>query len=175
MAWTRRLEYFVDPWIVFFRFTPALALLPLYVGWFGLGETSRVLLVATGVAVITLHGAYEGVRAIPPVYLDAAAALGAPRGMTLRRIVLPAALPHIMSSLRIATAIAWVTVVVAELIKPTMPSLGYLLALAGAYPRVPTMLIATGTIGALVLCSDSLALALYNRSTRWRRRRRAEP
>ena len=88
----------------------------------------------------------------------------------LRRIVLPAALQRIVSSLRIAIMLAWVTVVVAELIQPTMPSLGYLLALAGAYPRVPTIVVALGAIAILVLVSDALVLAGYRRATRWMKR-----
>ena len=168
-AWTARLQPVVEPWIVFFRFTPALALLPLYVLWFGLGEASKILLIATGVAVVTLHGAFEGVRSVPPVYLDAAAALGAAGWLVLRRIVVPAALAHMVASLRIAIALGWVTLMAAELIKPTMPSLGYLLALAGAYPRVPTVMIALGAIGVLVLGSDALALALYTWCAPWRR------
>lgn len=173
MAWATRFGYLAEPWVVLFRFTPALALLPLYVLWFGLGEASKVLLIASGVAIVTLQGAFEGVRGVPRVYLEAAAALGASRRDVLRRIVLPAALPHGVSSLRIATALAWVTIVAAEMIKPTMPSLGYLLALSGAYPRVPTLVVALATIGALVLASDAIAVAAYQRATRWMRRRGA--
>lgn len=167
-AW---LESVLDPWVAFLRFTPALALLPLYVLWFGFGEGPKILLIATAVAVVSLQGAYEGVRNIPRVYLDVAATLGAPRGLVLRRIVLPAALPRIVSSLRIAVMLAWTTVVVAELIQPSMPSLGYLLALAGAYPRVPTIVVALGTIAVLVLISDTLTLAGYRGATRWMKRR----
>lgn len=171
MGWAARFADLVEPWVVLFRFTPALALLPLYVLWFGLGEAPKILLIATGVAVVTLHGACEGVRGLPRVYLDAAAALGAPAPMLLRRVLVPAALPHIVASLRIATALAWVTIVVAELIRPTMPSLGYLLALSGAYPRVPAIVIAILAIGLLVLASDLLAVAAYHRATGWMRRR----
>lgn len=172
-ARARSLEHVADPWVAFFRFTPALALLPLYVLWFGSGEIAKILLVASGVAIITLHGAFAGVRGVPSVYLDAATSLGAGRRQTLGRIILPAALPQVVASLRIATALAWVTIVVAELIDPTMPSLGYLLALSGAYPRVPTMVIAIATIGVVVLVSDSVLVAAYHRSTRWMRRRDA--
>lgn len=170
-AWAARFGSIMEPWIVFFRFTPALALLPLYVLWFGAGEVSRILLIATGVAVVTLQGAVEGVRAVPRVYLDAARSLGAPRRAVFRRIVMPAALPHIAASVRIATGLAWVTIVVAELVRPTMPSLGYLLALSGAYPRVQQIVLALATIGALVLISDTIALGLYHRATDWMRRR----
>lgn len=62
------------------------------------------------------------------------------------------------------------TIVVAELIDARMPSLGYLLALAGAYPRVPTMLIGIATVGVLVLVFDLLALLLHSRATRWMER-----
>lgn len=165
------MEYLVDPWVTFFRFTPALALLPLYVLWFGFGEVSKILLIATGVTVVTLLGAYQGVRTTPHIYLQAAASLGASKRMILQRIILPAALPQIFSSVRIAVALAWVTIVVAELINPKMPSLGYLLALAGAYPRVATMLVGVATIGFLVLIFDMIALGLYNKATRWMRRK----
>ena len=165
-----RAEDLARPLVNFFQFTPALALLPLYVLWFGYGEGSKVLLIATNVAVVALLGAHQGVRGVPRVYLDAAASLGASPGFAFRKIVLPAALPHIFGSLRIALGLAWVTIVVAELIDARMPSLGYLLTLAGAYPRVPTMLVGIATIGALVLLFDLLALAMHAKATRWMRR-----
>jgi ABC-type nitrate/sulfonate/bicarbonate transport system permease component len=166
-GWAARAEFVADPWVAFFRFTPALALLPLYVVWFGYGEASKVLLIATSVAVITLLGAHQGVRGVPRVYLDAAASLGAGGWLRFRKIVLPAAFPAIFSSLRIAAGLAWVTIVVAELIDARMPSLGYLLALAGAYPRVPQMLLGIATVGALVLVFDAAALLAHARATRW--------
>jgi ABC-type nitrate/sulfonate/bicarbonate transport system permease component len=165
-----RLDALADPWLTFFRFTPALALLPLYVIWFGYGESSKVLLIATNVAVITLLGAHQGVRGVPRVYLDAAAALGADRWLQFRKVILPAAFPAILTSIRVATGLAWVTIVVAELINAQMPSLGYLLALAGAYPRVPNMMIGLATVGALVLAFDLVALLLHAWGTRWMER-----
>lgn len=169
-GWWARLEHLAEPWVTFLRFTPALALLPLYVVWFGFGEAPKVLLIATGVSVVTLLGAHQGVRGVGQVHLDAAASLGASRWFAFRRVALPLAFPAIFASFRVAVALAWVTIVVAELIDPKMPSLGYLLALSGAYPRVPQMLIAIGTVGVLVLAFDLLALLLHARATRWMRR-----
>ena len=126
--------------------------------------------VATSVAVVALLGAHQGVRSVPRVYLEAAAALGGSPRFIFRQVVLPAALPHIFGSLRIGLGLAWVTIVVAELIDARMPSLGYLLTLAGAYPRVPTMVVGIATIGALVLLFDLLALSMHARATRWMRR-----
>ena len=169
-GWAARVEYLADPWVTFFRFTPALALLPLYVVCFGYGETSKVLLIATSVAAITLLGAHQGVRGVPRVYLDAAASLGAGGWLRFKKVVLPVAFPSIFASVRIAAGLAWVTIVVAELIDARMPSLGYLLALSGAYPRVPQMLIGVATVGALVLLFDLAALLLHARATRWMQR-----
>jgi len=90
--------------------------------------------------------------------------------LRFRKVILPAAFPAIFGSLRVAAGLAWVTIVVAELIDARMPSLGYLLALSGAYPRVPTMLVAIATVGALVLLFDGAALLLHAHATRWMRR-----
>jgi sulfonate transport system permease protein len=165
-----RLESLAGPWVTFFRFTPALALLPLYVVWFGYGEASKILLIATNVSIVALLGAHQGVRSVPRACLDAAASLGASPVLVFRKVILPAALPRIFASLRIGIGLAWVTIVVAELIDARMPSLGYLLTLAGAYPRVPTMVIAIATIGALVLACDLLVLSAHASATRWMRR-----
>jgi sulfonate transport system permease protein len=169
-GWAARVEWLADPWVTLFRFTPALALLPLFVAWFGYGELPKVLLIASGVAVVMLLGTHQAVRAIPRVYLDAARSLGSSRRLVFRRVVLPFVVPHALASLRVAVALAWVTIVVAELIDARMPSLGYLLALSGAYPRVPQMLIGLATVGLLVLVFDLLTLLLYRRATRWMKR-----
>jgi ABC-type nitrate/sulfonate/bicarbonate transport system permease component len=171
MAWARHVDDVLSPWVTLVRYTPALALLPLYVLWFGLGETSKVLLVATAVSPVMLLGAYQGVRAIPHVYLDAATLLGASGGVILRRVVLPGALPTIVASFRIALGLAWVTIVAAELVAPTIPSLGYLLAVAAAFPRVPTIVVGIATIGGLVLLSDAVTLSVYRVATQWMPRR----
>jgi ABC-type nitrate/sulfonate/bicarbonate transport system permease component len=171
MAKARHIDDVLSPWVTLVRYTPALALLPLYVLWFGLGETSKVLLVATAVSPVMLLGAYQGVRAIPRVYLDAATLLGASAGMVLRRVVLPGALPTIVASFRIALGLAWVTIVAAELVAPTIPSLGYLLAVAAAFPRVPTIVVGIVTIGGLVLLSDAVTLGFYRVATEWMPRR----
>ena len=90
--------------------------------------------------------------------------------LRFRKVVLPAAFPSIFASVRIAAGLAWVTIVVAELIDAKMPSLGYLLALAGAYPRVPQMLLALAAVGIMVFLFDLAALLCHARATRWMER-----
>ena len=171
MAWMTHVDDILTPWVTLVRYTPALALRPLYVLWFGLGETSRVLLVATAVSPVMVLGVYQGVRTLPRVYLDAATLMGAPGPMILARVVLPGAFPYILTSFRIAVGLAWVTIVAAELVAPTIPSLGYLLAVAAAFPRVPTIIVGVATIGGLVLLSDAITLGFYRAATQWMPRR----
>ncbi|MDR7555555.1 MAG: ABC transporter permease subunit [Armatimonadota bacterium] len=161
------------PWVTLVRFAAALALLPLYVLWFGVGELARILLITTGVGAVVSLGVLQGASGVPRVYLEAAAVLGLPRAMTWRRVVLPCALPEIFSSVRIGVALAWTTMVVAELIDPHSPSLGYLLTLAATYPRVSTIVIGIVAIGLVVLASDRLLLAVHGRATGWMARREA--
>ncbi len=114
----------LGPWVGFFQFTSPLALLPLYVLWFGAGEVARVLLVATVVGVTVFVGALEGASLLPARYLEAAAVLGLSRRAILRKVVVPYATPYVLASFRVAVALAWTGVVVAEVI-------------ASAEPRVP--------------------------------------
>src|SRR5262249_2894379 len=118
---SRRIEDLAEPWVTFLRFTPALALLPLYVVWFGYGEPSKVLLIATNVAVVTLLGAHQGVRGVPRVYLDSAASLGAGSWLRFRKVVLPAAFPSIFASVRIPAGLALVVLSIAQFIPPKLP------------------------------------------------------
>jgi NitT/TauT family transport system permease protein len=161
------LGHTLAPWVALLRYTPAIALLPLLVLWLGAGEAATILLIAAAVAVVTREGAAAGVNGVAPVHLDVAAALGASQALVWRRVVLPAALPRLLASVRVAVGLAWVTAVAAELITLQTPSLGSLLAISGAGVRVPTILVALATVGLLALGSDALARAAYRRGTRW--------
>lgn len=169
MGWARRCEYLLDPLVQFVKFTPALAWLPLYILWFGMGQASMVMLIATGVAVVTLTSAYHGVRDIPQVHLRAARMLGAGRGLILRRVVLPAALPHCFDGLRVAIAVSWAIIVAAELIGA--PSgLGILLVSAREYLNVALVLVVIAHIGLLAFVMDLLGKAVHARATHWMKR-----
>lgn len=172
MGWARRCEYILEPLVQVVRFTPALAWLPLYMIWFGTGQTSMVMLIATGVAVVTLTATYHGVRDVPEVYLKAARVLGAGRFLLLRRVVLPAALPQVFDGLRVAVAVAWAIIVAAELIGA--PSgLGALLVNAREYLNIPLVLVVIVHIGILAYLMDLIGRALHRRATAWMRRREA--
>ena len=104
----------LDPLIELYRPVPPLAYLPLMVIWFGIGETSKILLIYLAIfAPVTLSTA--GVKNTQQVRIRAAQALGATRGQ-LRFVILPGALPEILTGLRIGLGVGWSTLVAAELI-----------------------------------------------------------
>jgi ABC-type nitrate/sulfonate/bicarbonate transport system permease component len=170
MGWSRRADHVLDPLVQLVRFTPALAWLPLYMVWFGTGQVSMVLLIATGVAVVTLTTAYHAVRDIPLAYLRAARVLGARGPLLVRRVLLPAALPQLFDGLRVAIAVGWAIIVAAELVG-ARSGLGYLLVNAREYLNIPLVFVVLAHIGLLAFLMDLAGRRLHARATRWMRRR----
>ncbi|HZU15129.1 MAG TPA: ABC transporter permease, partial [Candidatus Dormibacteraeota bacterium] len=105
-----------DPYVEFFRFIPPIAFVSLAIIWFGIGETSKVVLIFyTTVFIITLN-TVAGVLAVEEVKLRAAAALGANRLQTLSRVVFPATVPYLVTGSRLAMGNSFLTIVSAEII-----------------------------------------------------------
>nr|WP_321328924.1 taurine ABC transporter permease TauC [Alcaligenes faecalis] len=122
----------LDPLIEFYRPIPPLAYLPLIVIWFGIGELSKVLLIYLAIfAPITIATA-GGVRNVDPVKLRAAQSLGATRAQLLRYIIIPSALPDILTGLRIGLGVGWSTLVASELVAATR-GLGFMVQSAGQF------------------------------------------
>lgn len=95
---------------------PKIALLPLFILWLGIGETSKISLIALGVFFPVALNAYAGARNTSPLLLKVAASFGARPLFLLTRVILPAALPMIFAGLRIAAATALLLLVAAEMI-----------------------------------------------------------
>lgn len=152
------------------KFTPALAWLPLYMIWFGTGQTSMVMLIATGVTVVMLTATYHGVRDIADVYHKAARMLGVGPWLLARRVIVPAALPQVFDGLRVAIAVSWAIIVAAELIGAPA-GLGYLLVTAREYLNIPLVLVIVCHIGVLAFVMDLVLMVIHRRATRWMKRR----
>ena len=107
MAYSRFFLEAVGPILEFTRPIPVFALIPLFLLWFGVGIVPQILLVALGVAVILGVSTYEAVRNIPPIYIRAAANLGADKSTIFRTVVVPYIIPHIVGAVRVAAAASW--------------------------------------------------------------------
>jgi len=121
-----------DPLIEFYRPVPPLAYLPLIVIWFGIGELAKVLLIHLAIFAPIAIATANGVRNVDPVRLRAAQSLGATRAQLLRHVILPNALPDILTGIRIGLGVGWSTLVASELVAATR-GLGFMVQSAGQF------------------------------------------
>ena len=122
----------LDPIIELYRPVPPLAYLPLMVIWFGIGETSKILLIYLAIFAPVAMSALAGVKSVQQVRIRAAQSLGASRAQVLWFVILPGALPEILTGLRIGLGVGWSTLVAAELIAATR-GLGFMVQSAGEF------------------------------------------
>ncbi|HAX1856870.1 TPA: taurine ABC transporter permease TauC, partial [Escherichia coli] len=122
----------LDPIIELYRPVPPLAYLPLMVIWFGIGETSKILLIYLAIFAPVAMSALAGVKSVQQVRIRAAQSLGASRAQVLWFVILPGALPEILTGLRIGLGGGWSTLVAAELIAATR-GLGFMVQSAGEF------------------------------------------
>ncbi len=154
----------LDPLIELYRPVPPLAYLPLMVIWFGIGETSKILLIYLAIFAPVTLSTLAGVKNTQQVRIRAAQALGATRWQLLRFVILPGALPEILTGLRIGLGVGWSTLVAAELIAATR-GLGFMVQSAGEFLATDVVLAGIAVI-ALIAFSLELGLrALQRRLT----------
>lgn len=127
---SRVAEGALDPLISLLYPIPKIAVLPLFVLWLGIGEASKVAIIATGVFFPVAINTIAGVRQTSPLLIRAALSLGANRRQVVTKVVLPSALPVIFSGLRLGTGMALLLVVSAEMVAATT-GLGFLILNAG--------------------------------------------
>ena len=153
-----------DPYVQFFRFVPSLAWLTPVVIWFGIGETSKVLIIVYTTIFIVLINTMVGVSHIAPNKLRAAACLGATPFKAFIFVTLPATLPFILTGMRLAMGNSFATVVSAEMIAADS-GLGYLIFNSRLWMATDKIFIGIVCLGALGLIDRSL-LPLSHRPLR---------
>ncbi|MEI9412967.1 ABC transporter permease subunit [Mesorhizobium salmacidum] len=121
-----------DPLLEFLRPIPPLAYLPLVIIWFGIGEPSKILVIAIAMLAPVALSTASGVRGVSQERVNAARSLGATRVQVVRHVILPSALPSILTGLRIALGAGWSTLVAAELVAATR-GLGFMIQSAAQF------------------------------------------
>ena len=147
----------LEPVIEFYRPIPPLAYLPLIVIWFGIGELSKVLLITLAVFAPIAIATAAGVRSVDPDRVNAARSLGATRGQVVRLVVLPSALPDILTGIRIGLGAGWSTLVAAELVAATR-GLGFMVQSAAQFLVTDVVV-----LGILVIAAVAFALEILVR------------
>ncbi|MEK3838346.1 ABC transporter permease [Paenibacillus sp. FSL R7-0128] len=112
----RSAAYLLDPSVQILRLVPHLAIAPLIILWFGFGEISKVVIIMSGSFFPLYVNTFMGIRGVDNKLFEVARVLGFSPLQKVRRLILPAALPGILLGLRLSMAVAWIGLVVAELI-----------------------------------------------------------
>jgi ABC-type nitrate/sulfonate/bicarbonate transport system permease component len=162
MTESRLIFRVVDPFLQFLRPIPPLAYIPLFVIWFGIGELPKILLILVAAAPVTIINTISGVRSTPQQRIEIAKNLGANRFQVLYRVVLPSALPEILTGMRVAIGVAWSTLVAAELIA-AKSGLGWLVEEAGTELQTPIVITGILSIGLVGYLMD-LSIRLLERA-----------
>ncbi|KAF1018915.1 MAG: putative aliphatic sulfonates transport permease protein SsuC [Paracidovorax wautersii] len=158
-----------DPPIEFYRPLPPLAYLPLVVIWFGIDETSKIILIYLACFAPIALAAKAGVRGASIEQLNAAASLGATRWQLIRHVVVPAALPDILVGLRIAIGFGWTTLVAAEMVAATV-GLGQMVLNASNFLRTDVVVMGIIVIGGVAWSFDLLMRWAEARLVPWKGR-----
>ena len=142
-----------DPLVEFYRPLPPLAYLPLVVIWMGIGESSKVLLIYLAMFAPLALSARAGVKSVAIEQIHAAYSMGASRGQVLRYVIMPAALPEILTGMRIAIGFSWTTLVAAEMVAATA-GLGFMVLTASKFMATDVVIMGILVIGVLALLFD---------------------
>lgn len=149
------------------RTVPFTALTPLFILWFGLGETPKVMLVVVAVIVPVYLNTVGGVRGVDPKLLEVATVYKLSALQTARRVLLPGALGPVLTGLRFALGVAWVAVIIAESVNADS-GIGYLLTNARTYSRTDVVMVCIAVYAILGLLTDACVRLLEARLLRWR-------
>jgi ABC-type nitrate/sulfonate/bicarbonate transport system permease component len=164
---SRLVEDTLEPVIELLRPVPPLALLPMIILWFGIGEASKVFFIAYSCFFVIFTTVVVGVRNIDPILLRAGQSLGLGPLQLYRHVILQAVLPDIMLGLRLGLSVGFLVIVASEFIAADT-GLGYLINYSRTWFRVSDMLVGAITIGLLGVVSNYLLVALEKRMFRWR-------
>ncbi|GAA2585620.1 MULTISPECIES: ABC transporter permease [Streptomyces] len=161
-------EALIDGPVQIKRSIPSLALIPLLILWFGIGETMKVVTIALGVLVPVYIHTHNGLRTIDSRYAELAATVRLGRFAFVRHVVLPGALPGFLLGMRFAVTSAWLALVVVEQVNATS-GIGYMMELARTYGQTDVIIVGLVVYGLLGLVSDALVRLVERRALSWRR------
>jgi sulfonate transport system permease protein len=146
---------------------PFLALLPLMIMWFGIGEASKVLLIAIGAGIPVYINLFAGIRGVDQRLVEMAKVAGAGRWRLIRRVLLPGALPGALVGLRFALAYSVLGLVVAEQINANS-GIGFMITQAQTYQRIDEMFLGLAIYAILGLAADQVVRVLERVLLVWR-------
>lgn len=169
LGWNRSVHVFADPLINFFRALPPIALIPLVVVYFGIGEAAKVVILFYAAFFSGVIVMYEGISQISPIYIRVARTLGATDGEIFRRVIVPLSLPHILTAVRVELGVVWATLVASELIA-AQNGLGAMIQNASSFFQLDIIYLGIICIGLIALIMDLILRKVSQRFLSWQDR-----
>jgi NitT/TauT family transport system permease protein len=169
MARFRPVEHFVLPLASALMPIPSLAWVPIFILWFGLGDTVSILIVFYAALFPMLLNTWSGVRSVNPLWLRAAGAMGADEKSLFWKVIIPGAFPFIITGVRQAFLRAWIAVVGAEMIAASNWGLGWVIFDAKEFLNADVMMASLVVIGAIGFLFERLVFGSLEQATvvRW--------
>jgi NitT/TauT family transport system permease protein/taurine transport system permease protein len=155
MAGVRVIRELADPIVGVMRPLPPIAFIPLLVVWFGIGEASKIALIFFGVLPVVTIATLGALDAVPAEFIHASRSLGASSFRTMLHVRLRAAVPGVITGMRIAMGGAWTSIIAAEMIAAT-GGVGFLILQAGNYLQTPLIFSGIAVIAVLGFAFDGL-------------------
>ena len=165
-ARTRFFEFALNPLLTILRPIPAIALVPLAIVWFGIGEGSKYFVIAYTVFLAVWLNTHHGAASVASTYIRASRSLGANTRREFFEVVLPAAAPHIVAGLRMGAALAFLSLVAAEL-SGASAGIGFRIQEARQFLRTDRMFVGLIELGLLGALLDITFLAISRRLVHW--------
>ena len=166
VGFSKLAEILFDRSIQMIRAIPFLALMPLVIVWFGVDEGGKIFLVSLGVAFPIYINTVLGIRQVDPKLLEVGKVKGLSNYQQIRQIILPGAMPSILTGVRYALAVAWLALVVAETIATTR-GIGFLAMDAREFLQTNVIILTIVIYAAIGVLADSLARLLERRLLGW--------
>ena len=160
-------EELLDSPLQLLRALPFLSLVPLFMVWFGVGEEARVILIAVATSFPMYVSTAGGVRAVDPRLVEAMRSFGLSRWALVREVVLPAAMPSLLSGLRLSMTLSVIALIAAEEINTTN-GIGFLMTQAQTYSRTDILTVCVLLYGLLGLCVDLIVRGAERLLMPWR-------
>ena len=163
----KKAEHVLDPSLQMLRTVPHLAITPLFILWFGFGEVSKVLLISLGAFFPLYVNTFLGVRNVDAKLFEVAKVLEFNRLKQITKLVIPSALPNVLLGLRLSLGVAWLGLVVAELMGSS-EGIGYMIQDARQFSRTSAVFVGIIIFAVVGKFADSVVRQLEERLLKWR-------
>ncbi|MEC0247346.1 ABC transporter permease [Paenibacillus chitinolyticus] len=167
VGFSHKAERLLNPTLQMLRTLPHLAIAPLFILWFGFGEESKLLLIAKGSFFPLYIQTFLGIRSVDNKMFDVARALEFSRFQMIAKLIMPASLPNILLGTRLSLGVAWLGLVVAEMMGSST-GIGFMINDARSMSLTTVMFVGIIVFAVMGKLSDSLVLLAERRLLRWR-------